>query len=109
MPLQFNILHLIRRYTAQPLVQCAFDGGKATCFAYGQTGSGKTHVSLLAYCLLLLPMVLQFPSMPLAHFYFVASNSLFIIWLPLGLDTTPIELPSPSPVYLLGIMFPGLG
>lgn len=33
------------RYTAQPLVECTFSGGMATCFAYGQTGSGKTHVS----------------------------------------------------------------
>lgn len=32
------------RYTAQPLVECTFNGGMATCFAYGQTGSGKTHV-----------------------------------------------------------------
>ena len=31
-------------FTAQPLVECAFSGGMATCFAYGQTGSGKTHV-----------------------------------------------------------------
>lgn len=34
---------MIYRYTAQPLVDCAFSGGMATCFAYGQTGSGKTH------------------------------------------------------------------
>ena len=32
------------RYTAQPLVECTFNGGMSTCFAYGQTGSGKTHV-----------------------------------------------------------------
>jgi len=31
-------------YTAQPLVECTFNGGMSTCFAYGQTGSGKTHV-----------------------------------------------------------------
>jgi len=31
-------------FTAQPLVECTFSGGMATCFAYGQTGSGKTHV-----------------------------------------------------------------
>ncbi|XP_067324018.1 kinesin-like protein KIF2C isoform X2 [Anolis sagrei] len=30
-------------FTARPLVQTIFEGGKATCFAYGQTGSGKTH------------------------------------------------------------------
>ncbi|XP_025032492.1 kinesin-like protein KIF2C, partial [Python bivittatus] len=30
-------------FTARPLVQTVFEGGKATCFAYGQTGSGKTH------------------------------------------------------------------
>ncbi|KAF6018670.1 KIF2A [Bugula neritina] len=35
---------MVYRYTAQPLVQCIFQGGMATCFAYGQTGSGKTHV-----------------------------------------------------------------
>lgn len=30
-------------FTARPLVETIFEGGKATCFAYGQTGSGKTH------------------------------------------------------------------
>ncbi|KAG8132301.1 hypothetical protein E2320_010171 [Naja naja] len=30
-------------FTARPLVQTVFEGGKATCFAYGQTGSGKTY------------------------------------------------------------------
>ncbi|XP_003220255.1 kinesin-like protein KIF2C [Anolis carolinensis] len=30
-------------FTARPLLQTIFEGGKATCFAYGQTGSGKTH------------------------------------------------------------------
>uniref|UniRef100_A0A0B6ZWP8 Kinesin-like protein n=1 Tax=Arion vulgaris TaxID=1028688 RepID=A0A0B6ZWP8_9EUPU len=34
---------IVYRYTAQPLVECIFEGGMATCFAYGQTGSGKTH------------------------------------------------------------------
>ncbi|KAL7056324.1 hypothetical protein AAHC03_020919 [Spirometra sp. Aus1] len=34
---------LVYRYTAQPLVECIFERGMATCFAYGQTGSGKTH------------------------------------------------------------------
>ncbi|KAK3773556.1 hypothetical protein RRG08_022267 [Elysia crispata] len=34
---------VVYRYTAQPLVECIFEGGMATCFAYGQTGSGKTH------------------------------------------------------------------
>ncbi|KAF6770806.1 hypothetical protein AHF37_10374, partial [Paragonimus kellicotti] len=33
----------VYRYTAQPLVECIFERGMATCFAYGQTGSGKTH------------------------------------------------------------------
>lgn len=35
--------YIVYRFTAQPLVECAFTGGMATCFAYGQTGSGKTH------------------------------------------------------------------
>jgi kinesin family protein 2/24 len=30
----------------RPLVECAFDGAKVTCFAYGQTGSGKTYTML---------------------------------------------------------------
>ncbi|XP_076829372.1 kinesin-like protein KIF2C isoform X2 [Brachyhypopomus gauderio] len=34
---------LIYRFTARPLVNTVFEGGRATCFAYGQTGSGKTH------------------------------------------------------------------
>ncbi|KAM4023162.1 kinesin-like protein KIF2C isoform 1-T1 [Anomaloglossus baeobatrachus] len=34
---------ILYRFTARPLVQSIFEGGKATCFAYGQTGSGKTH------------------------------------------------------------------
>ncbi|ESN99508.1 hypothetical protein HELRODRAFT_192839 [Helobdella robusta] len=38
-----NTLTRTHRYTAKPLVECAFSGGMATCFAYGQTGSGKTH------------------------------------------------------------------
>ncbi|GAB5574995.1 kinesin-like protein KIF2C isoform X1 [Prionailurus iriomotensis] len=37
---------VVYRFTARPLVQTIFEGGKATCFAYGQTGSGKTHVSI---------------------------------------------------------------
>jgi len=32
--------------SVRPLVNCAFDGAKVTCFAYGQTGSGKTHTML---------------------------------------------------------------
>uniref|UniRef100_A0A674HZ64 Kinesin-like protein n=1 Tax=Terrapene triunguis TaxID=2587831 RepID=A0A674HZ64_9SAUR len=36
---------VVYRFTARPLVQTIFEGGKATCFAYGQTGSGKTHVT----------------------------------------------------------------
>lgn len=27
----------------RPIVECAFQGAKVTCFAYGQTGSGKTY------------------------------------------------------------------
>ncbi|GAB0193086.1 kinesin-like protein KIF2C [Grus japonensis] len=34
---------MVYRFTARPLVETIFEGGKATCFAYGQTGSGKTH------------------------------------------------------------------
>ena len=30
----------------RPLVDCAFDGAKVSCFAYGQTGSGKTYTML---------------------------------------------------------------
>lgn len=30
----------------RPLVGCAFDGAKVSCFAYGQTGSGKTYTML---------------------------------------------------------------
>jgi Cdc6-like AAA superfamily ATPase len=43
-----HFLHTVfsPRFTARPLVQTIFEGGKATCFAYGQTGSGKTHVSI---------------------------------------------------------------
>jgi kinesin family protein 2/24 len=33
----------VYRYTAQPLVEYIFRGGRATVFAYGQTGSGKTY------------------------------------------------------------------
>lgn len=51
----FPILSL--RFTARPLVQTIFEGGKATCFAYGQTGSGKTHVSIQACQGADLPMV----------------------------------------------------
>ncbi|OWK64340.1 Kinesin-like protein KIF2C [Lonchura striata] len=34
---------MVYRFTARPLVETIFEGGRATCFAYGQTGSGKTH------------------------------------------------------------------
>lgn len=37
------MIHIILRYTAQPLLKTVFEGGQATCFAYGQTGAGKTH------------------------------------------------------------------
>ena len=30
----------------RPLVDCAFDGARVSCFAYGQTGSGKTYTML---------------------------------------------------------------
>lgn len=30
----------------RPLVACAFDGARVSCFAYGQTGSGKTYTML---------------------------------------------------------------
>ena len=33
---------IIYARTVKPLVNFAFEGGKASCFAYGQTGSGKT-------------------------------------------------------------------
>ena len=63
------------RFTARPLVQTIFEGGKATCFAYGQTGSGKTHVSIQAW---------QRASLPIAQLWvsekedneFVAENPL---------------------------------
>ena len=32
--------------SVRPLVDCAFDGAKVSCFAYGQTGSGKTYTML---------------------------------------------------------------
>ncbi|KAI1722674.1 kinesin motor domain-containing protein [Ditylenchus destructor] len=34
---------LVHKFTAQPLIETIFEGGRSTCFAYGQTGSGKTH------------------------------------------------------------------
>lgn len=38
-----QIINILTRFSARPLVKTVFDGGMATCFAYGQTGSGKTH------------------------------------------------------------------
>lgn len=32
--------------SVRPLVDCAFDGARVSCFAYGQTGSGKTYTML---------------------------------------------------------------
>ncbi|KFR05293.1 Kinesin-like KIF2C, partial [Opisthocomus hoazin] len=40
---EFSSNEMVYRFTARPLVETIFEGGKATCFAYGQTGSGKTH------------------------------------------------------------------
>ena len=36
----------IYQSAVRPLVDCAFDGARVTCFAYGQTGSGKTYTML---------------------------------------------------------------
>lgn len=43
-----SILALTQIYLTaiRPLVDCAFDGARVSCFAYGQTGSGKTHTML---------------------------------------------------------------
>ncbi|XP_054068094.1 kinesin-like protein KIF2C [Rissa tridactyla] len=41
---------MVYRFTARPLVETIFEGGKATCFAYGQTGSGKTHTMGGDFC-----------------------------------------------------------
>ncbi|XP_061859655.1 kinesin-like protein KIF2C isoform X2 [Colius striatus] len=40
---EFSSNEMVYRFTARPLVETIFEGGRATCFAYGQTGSGKTH------------------------------------------------------------------
>lgn len=40
------LLKQIYATSIRPLVDCAFDGAKVSCFAYGQTGSGKTHTML---------------------------------------------------------------
>eukprot|EP00602_Paraphysomonas_sp_CaronLab_P000228 CAMPEP_0185030702 /NCGR_PEP_ID=MMETSP1103-20130426/17711_1 /TAXON_ID=36769 /ORGANISM="Paraphysomonas bandaiensis, Strain Caron Lab Isolate" /LENGTH=1021 /DNA_ID=CAMNT_0027565921 /DNA_START=233 /DNA_END=3298 /DNA_ORIENTATION=+ len=37
---------LIYARAIRPLVDTAFEGGKASCFAYGQTGSGKTFTMM---------------------------------------------------------------
>ncbi|KAF5923245.1 hypothetical protein HPG69_012335, partial [Diceros bicornis minor] len=76
---------VVYRFTARPLVQTIFEGGKATCFAYGQTGSGKTHVSLQAWQGASLPMV--------QHCVPDKEDNEFLIENPLSAD-------APSPVTL---------
>ena len=36
----------VYRECVRPMVECAFQGAKVTCFAYGQTGSGKTFTMM---------------------------------------------------------------